>query len=246
MSFLRFIILAFFIIISFIPQVSHAKKKRLPAPQGEAAELNYCIQLSQKKKMEETVNCLEAFKSRHPNSEKASEADLIIADNYFKKKDYLMAAETYQDFIKENPYHSKVDYAYYKSGVSYLKEAPKTVGRDQKYLDLSVKNFELLIRYFPNSTYNKLAEKLYVAGRSKEAKKQFNIARFYYRYSQYKACLPRFTEVLTHYSQLGYDEKSFYYLINAYKKLKNPEAVKEAIALFEEKHPQSKWLKKVK
>src|SRR3989338_4850188 len=144
MRLVRFFILFLFVFLSFFPQEALAKKKRRPAPQGENAELNYCLQMAQKKKYEETVNCLEAFKSRHPSSPGAQEADLIIADNYFRKKDYLLAAETYQDFIKNNPYHSKADYAYYKSGISYLKNTPKAVGRDQQYLDLAVKNFELV------------------------------------------------------------------------------------------------------
>ncbi len=218
----------------------------LPPKSGASSELNYCLQLANKKKYEETINCLEAFKSRHPGSEASAEADLLIADSYFRDKDYLLAGESYRAFLEEHPSHPKSDYAYYKGGLSYLNEVPKKIGRDQQYLDLAVKNLEYLVNFFPNSPYHRLGSELYRQARTKQAKKNFYIGRFYYKYGEYRASIPRFVEVVNHYPGLGFDEKSLYYAVVAYNKLNLKEQAQKALSFFEERYPQSSWLKKAK
>lgn len=217
--------------------------KRKPAtPSGAAAELKHCLQLSAQKKQTEAVNCLEAFKSRYPDSEAAAEADLLIADSYFRKKDYLLAAESYNDFIKEYPHAPKLDYAYYKAAQSYFLDTPKVIGRDQQYLDLAAQNLSLLIDAFPSSPYYKLAQQFALQVRTKQAKKDYSIAKFYYNFKEYRACVPRFAEIVDKYGGTIYDPPSFYYSIVAYKKLKEKEKARGALNLFEQRYPKSRWL----
>lgn len=220
--------------------------QRIPPATGAGAELNWCLQLAAKKKYDQTINCLEAFKSRHPSSDEAAEADLMIGDSYFRQKEYLLAAETYKEFLKEYPYHPKADYAYYKSGLSYLNETPKSVGRDQQYLDLAVKSFELLVNYFPNSPYYRIGSEYYTQARTKQAKKNYRIGRFYYKYKEYRASLPRFEEIVRKYPGLGFDEKSFYYMTLACIKLNKLDEARQVAAVFEQRFPESSLLKRVK
>lgn len=218
----------------------------MPASAGDSAELNRCLKLSAKKKYEQAVECLEVYKSRFPGGDRAASADLHIADSYFRQKEYLLAAETYQEFIRLYPFHPKQDYAYYQSGMAYLRDNPKAIDRDQEYLDLAAQNFSMVIRYFPNSPYHRLAEQQYRRALSKQAHKHYYVGRFYYKYSEYLAAIPRFAEIVQNFPGLGYDEKSFYYLITALKKTNQPSKAKEVLLVFENRYPDSSWLKKAR
>lgn len=224
--------------------VSCGNNYRMPfGHQGPDAEINRCLRLSASKKYEKAVECLEVFKSRYPGGNQAAEADLMIADSYFKRKEYLLAAETYQEFIRRYPFHPKQDYAYHRSGLAYLHETPKTVDRDQQYVDLAEKNFALVINFFPQSPYASVAAQQYALTRQKQAKKNYYVGRFYYKYGEYLASIPRFGEIIDQYPGLGYDEKSFYYLITAFLKTNQKDKAAQVFQLFEARHPKSSFVK---
>lgn len=210
------------------------------------AELNYCMQLSAKKKYEEAVECLEIYKSRHRADNRVADADLLIADSYFRRKEYLLAAETYKQFLEHYPMHPKADYAYYKTGLAYLEDTPKAIDRDQQYLDVAAQNFSVVPKYFPGSPYARLAEQKYAEARNKQARRHFYVAHFYYKYGEYKASIPRFVTIIDEYHGLGLDEKSFYYLTQACVKTKEIEKARQVVSAFEQRYPQSPWLKKAK
>lgn len=219
--------------------------QRLPPATGADQELNRCLKLASKKKYKESVDCLEVFKSRYPAGNQAAEADLLIGDNYFRQKEYLLAAETYQEFLRAYPSHPKADYAYYKSAQAYLKETPKSIDRDQEHLEAAVQNFEML-RHLSNSPYQKLAEEEYRAAKLKQARVHFYVGRFYYKYGEYLAAIPRFAAILNEYAGLGLDEQSFYYLIDASAKTNQNEQAQKALDAFERHYPKSRWLKKAR
>ena len=48
--------------------------------QGPDVEIKKCVRLSQKKKHENAIQCLEMFKARYPQSREGVEAELMIGD----------------------------------------------------------------------------------------------------------------------------------------------------------------------
>jgi outer membrane protein assembly factor BamD len=242
-SFVKFILI--FLVIPTLVACWGEKKEARTANNADA-ELKRCLSISAKKKQNEVIDCLDVFKSRYPSEEAAADAELMIADSYFRKKEYLLAAGAYQEFIEKYPYHQKIDYAYYQSGVSYLNDSPKAVDRDQKNLDLAIKNFEILGQYFPESTYGKMAPRMFLKTKMKMAHHDYYVGRFYYKYNEYLAAIPRFATIVNEYPKLGYDEQSFYYLIHCLIKTNQKEKAQEAISLFQERYPGSNLLKKAK
>ena len=220
--------------------------KMKPITGGADAELKRCLALANQKKYEETINCLEAYKSRYRGTDAEAEADLMIADSHFRKKDYLLAAETYRSFLEDFPGHPKSDYAYYKGGLAYLKQSPKQIARDQQYLELALKNLSNVVNYYPGSPYYQLAGQAYQNTLARMARKNYNTGRFYYKYGEYRASIPRFIDTVNNYTGSGYDERSLYYVVSAYKKLKLLDQAQKTVAFFEEKYPNSPWLKKAK
>lgn len=208
-------------------------------------DMSACLTLLKKKKHEKAIKCFEAYKSRHFGQSGAAMADLAVADTYFLKKDYLVAAEAYQIFIEANPYHAKIPYAYYKAGVSYLKEAPKSIDRDQSYVDNAVQFLGTVLKYYANTPYAKLAREYYDQARLKQAKKHYYVGRFYYKTKEFLAAIPRFQLIVTEFPKLGLDEQSFYYLIKALTKTRQKDLATKYFQVFKDHYPDSKYVKRV-
>lgn len=222
------------------------KDARVPAELGTNAEIKRCLELSTQKKYKKAIECLEIFKSRFPDSDRSNEADLLIGDNHFSQKEYLLAAEAYQEFLNQNPFHARQDYAYYRAGQAYFLETPKAIDRDQSYLNNSLKSYEMVVRYYPNSPYHRLAEEEYAKARTKLAKHNYYIGNFYYKYGEYLASIPRFQKIINEFPKTGFDEKSYFYLVKALLKTKQPDVAKMVVQAFSQRYPNSPLYKKVK
>ncbi|MCP5464094.1 MAG: outer membrane protein assembly factor BamD [Deltaproteobacteria bacterium] len=205
-----------------------------------------CLILLEKKKYEKAINCFEAFKSTKYGSPEAAEAELAVADAYFLKKDYLVAAEAYKLFTTSHPHHPKVPYAYMRSGVSYLENLPKGIDRDMEGLDEAIEMLGTVIKYYGGSIYAEQATPYYQQARTRQAKKHYYVGRYYYKSREYLAAIPRFQSIVTDYPKLGLDEKSFYYLIVSLSKTGNKELAGRYFQVYEEFFPKSSLMKKSK
>ncbi|MBU4484556.1 outer membrane protein assembly factor BamD [bacterium] len=240
----KIIAISLMISTSFVIASGCAKKEITIGRENPDEEIKKCIKLSEKKKYEEAVQCLEMFKSRFPKSPQGKEAELRIGDNYYKKKDHLLAADAYQAFVQLHPYHSKTDYAYYKMGMCYLKETPKSIDRDQGYLNDAVTSFQYLVINFPDSPYQELGKEKLSLAHTKIARRNYYIGRFYYRTDEYKAAIPRFEEVINNYSDTNVIHNSYYKIIFSYLKLSDLENAKKHYAEMLNNFPDHKLTKK--
>jgi outer membrane protein assembly factor BamD len=215
------------------------------ARSGQTQDLSECLALIKKKKHEKGIKCLEAYKSRHFGDSSAALADLAMADAYFDKKDWLVAAEAYNLFIESNPSHPKVAYAYLRSGMSYLKETPKAVDRDQDNLDNALKALAAVVDYYSFTPYAQEAKRHQDQARLKVAQKDFYVGRYYYKNREYLSAIPRFEEIVREYPLLGLDEKSFYYLICSLKKVEQTETALRYFDVFKQHFPDSVYIKRI-
>lgn len=234
----------FIIVIALMTAAGCAKEDVVIGNKGPEVEIKKCLRLSQKKQYEDAVQCLEMFKARYPQSREGVEAELMIGDAYFSKKDYLLAAESYAAFIKLHPFSSRLDYAYFKRGVSLFKESPKAIDRDQQYLGEAIENLAVVLRRFPNSKYQEEALKYYKEARLRVARRNMYIGRFYYRTGEYKACLVRLNEVATQYKDTGLSPKAMYMMTVAYIKLNELPSARATFSSMAVEFPDDKWTKK--
>jgi outer membrane protein assembly factor BamD len=213
------------------------------AKSGDDA-LTQCEKLEKSKDWDKANECLEVLKSRFSGTGAATEADLELGDNYYRKGDYLLASESYIAFTKLHPTHEKVGYAYYRIGLCYMKENPKAVDRDQKYLETSLEYFELAEN---NATgdLKVLAHEKWTEARTRIAQRQYYIGHFYHRTGEYMAAIPRFQDILTNYTGLGLDERALYMMGDSYVRLKDKERALEILGVFDQHFPDSKYRKKL-
>ncbi len=204
-----------------------------------------CVQLSTKKKFQQAIDCLEIFKSRFSNNPYVLDAELRIADAYFRKKEYLLAAETYQLFTKLHPTSPKLDYAYYRMGLSYLHDTPKQIDRDQENLPAAIDAFAIVFNQFPESPYAKMSKVKYDEARKLIAKRHLYIGKFYYKSGEYRAAIPRFEEVFNKFPGLGLEESALYYIATSYWRLGQADEAKLVAELMKSKFPKSSKTKDV-
>ena len=207
-------------------------------------EIDKCSKLMKEKSFEEAVQCLEMFKAKFANTPMAQEAELKIGDAYYAKKDYLMAAESYNAFIRLYPTHPKIDYAHYRMGAAYLKESPKAIDRDQEYLEKAIDHLAFVVKRYPNSPYFDLAAKDLFEALRRIARRNFYIGRFYFRTGEYIACLPRFEEIAQNYPTSGLIDRSLYMVTVANLRLGRLDDARNSYSKLSVAFPNSKWAKK--
>ncbi len=228
--------------MAFLVSGGCAKHEYLRSAQTGDDAYQECHALTEKGDRDEAIKCLELLKSRFGGTSASFEADLEIADNYFRKGEYLLASETYLAFVKLHPTHEKIGYAYYRIGLCYLKESPKAVDRDQEYLDDAIRYFEFAMNV---PSVKDVAKEKWREARTRVARRHFYIGRFYYRTHEYVSAIPRFNEVVTNYSGLGLDERALYLMGDSYRRLTEKERVLEILSVFDQHFPQSPYRKKL-
>lgn len=207
-------------------------------------EIKKCLYLSQHRKYEEATECLEIFKSRFPRTQQGQEAELRIADNYFQQGQFLLAADTYRNFAKLHPNHPRTDYALYRAGVSYFREAPKVIDRDQKYLLQASEQLELALYAAPDGTYRNAIMEALDAVHARLAKRIYHIANFYYRTGEYISAIGRFQELVGKYPQSPFTAKSLYLLAKANLAEKRRENARQAVETLLQNFPKDRWTAK--
>jgi len=238
--------LPIFILIVLISFASCSKNKyKLTGQETDQEAINKCLKLSEKKKFEAAVECLEIFKSRFPDSTYALDAELRIGDTYFQNKEWLLAAESYSLYAKLHPTSDKLDYAYYRAGLAYEKQLPKKIDRDLTYINKAEESFATVFRQFPNSPYAEQAQAKYDEIRGRGARKNMYVGKFYYKFGEYRAAIPRFLIILQDFPGLGFDEEALYRLALSYRKLGLDDKAQAAATLMKEKFPESKKTQKI-
>ena len=221
-----------------------AKEKLTIGREDPEVEIQKCVKLSEKKRYTEAVECLEIFKSRFPHTREGQEASLRIADTYFVQKQYLLAAQSYETFVQLQPLHPKADYALYRAGLSYFKEAPKAIDRDQEYLLKAREAMQKALRLAYQSPYQDLIIEATAQINARLAERIFYVGRFYYRTGEYLSAVPRFEELLLKYPQWEKMPKTLYYLVRCHLELTQPEEAREALQQMVEHFPQDNWTRK--
>jgi len=154
------------------------------------------------------ITQLENLESRFPFGKYATQAQLDVAYAYYKFGEPESASAAVERFIKLNPRHETVDYAYYLRGLinfslggSVLDSLHK---RDLSNYDRSIPlkaydDFQLLVRRFPNSQYIADAKQRMVFLREKLAQADYKVASYYASRSAWVAAANRTRDILLNY-----------------------------------------------
>lgn len=232
------------LLIVLLFSLAGCAKSKVSVGKGDPEnEFKECLRLASKSSYEDTIQCMEMFKARYPQTALGQEAELKIGDMQFAKKEYLLAAESYLAFLKLYPTHPKADYAHYRCGVAYYKESPKAIDRDQEYLDDAIGHLRTVLRQYPSSPYTELSRATLNVALRRIARRAFYIGRFYFRTGEYIAAIPRLKEVADKYPDSGLADRSLYMVIEGSLALKNYDDAKNAYSTLATKYSDSRYTK---
>ena len=147
------------------------------------------------------VTRLGEFKARFPYSKFATEAELLIANSHFELDHFAEAAVAYEQFVKLHPKHPKVDFAMFRVGESYWRDAPEEIDREQDFTLKAIKEWETLVDKMPASPYSKEAKDLVAKGKRRVAESVAFIFRFYCKQKIYHACAYRAIQLADEYPE---------------------------------------------
>ncbi len=171
---------------------------------------------------------------------------------HYYQNDYILGAYHFKKFTMNFPNSKKVEECLFMAAMCHYKNSPP-YSLDQTDTKKAIKELELFVNNFTQSeridSCNALIDKL----RGKLEKKEFEIAKLYFKTQNYRAAAESFSTFVTEFPDSDRAEESRYLAIQARynlaknsipkKKLERINDTYEAYTAFVDLHPNSKWLK---
>ncbi len=174
----------------------------------------------------------ESLEARFPFSDEARQGRLDIMYAYYRSRQKEQAVDAADTFIRENPTHPRVDYAYYIKGLVYFERSPNifenffNVDMAQRPPSDARKSFEALFRLvqlFPQSEYAPDARQRMIYLRNRLAEYEIHVARYYVNRGAYVAALNRCKTVLEEYAGSPSQKDALILSAQAYQNLGLPD-----------------------
>jgi outer membrane protein assembly factor BamD len=134
----------------------------------------------------------------YPQSEYRPAAKLGVGDTYIGEdttESLLLAANEFREFLTFYPTHSRADYAQYRLAVSHAEQMLRPE-RDQSATRETIKELEVFVQRYPNSSIMPDARKLLREAKDRLSEASYRVGFYYYRVKWYPGAIDRFREVL--------------------------------------------------
>jgi outer membrane protein assembly factor BamD len=170
----------------------------------------------------------EMLEARYPFSEQAKQGQLDLIYAYYKNRSIESAIDQSDQFIRENPTHPRVDYAYYIRGLVYYESGANWLERKFK-ADIakrpphearkSFQAFQVLVQQYPKSPYAADARQRMIFLRNRLADYEIEVARFYLKRGAYVGAANRAKGVVEGYDGAPAVDNALKILAASYRKL---------------------------
>lgn len=193
------------------------------------------------KSYEKAIKLYEKLEARYPFGTYATQAQIDVAYAYFKNNEPDSALAAADRFIKLNPSHPRVDYAYYlkglinyNRGITFIDRFLPTDSsqRDPGSARDAFRDFNELLAKFPNSQYADDAKQRIIALRNNVAMYEVHVADFYMRRGAYLAAINRCKEVIQKYQRTQAVPNALKIMEEAYRKLEMNELADDAARVY--------------
>jgi outer membrane protein assembly factor BamD len=209
----------------------------------------------------EAVQIYEAMTSRYPFAPQSRQARLNIIYAYYRLGEKESAKDAAETFVRENPAHPRVDYAWYLKGLIDFENTPSSfermLGVDQSKrppisAQDSINSFRTVVEKYPKSIYAADARQRMVYMRNRLADYDIQIAHYYEERKAWVAAAQRARETIERYDGAPAVKEALRVLIRCYNELDYPELAANTEKVFhdnfpeesaESKKPGSRWWK---
>lgn len=192
------------------------------------------------------IERLQGLESRYPFGRYATQAKLDLVYCHYRVLDYEAAAAVADRFIKTNPDHPQLDYAYYMKGLSSYSVdrglLERFIPSDFTERDMgpareSFEDFNRLINRFPNSTYVADARSRMIYLRNLLAAYETRVAEYYLRRGAFVAAAARGRYVIENFDTTPAIPDALVILAEAYNQLDMPDLNASSIEVLKYNYP---------
>ena len=194
---------------------------------------------------------LSALDSRYPFGPLSHQVQLDLIYSYYKSGKNEETIATIDRFIRLNPNHSDVDYAYYMRGLTNM-EADSNLFQELMNIDRTdrdpsmsreaFEDFRRLIQQYPESKYAVDARKRMLHIKDRLARYEIAIARFYMRRQAYVAAANRGRYVIEHFPDTTQVQQALEIMVSSYEQLGLDELRENALKTLRLNYPDSEYI----
>ena len=177
-----------------------------------------------------------------PQSEWAPKSVLMASYSYYMQSYYSLAIENIKRYIKTYPNDKNKAYAHYLLAIVYY-ETIEGEKKDLAPLLLSKKEFNFVIKNFPNTDYAYDAKFKIDLINDVLAAKEVYIGRHYIKKKKWIPALNRFKNVLKEYETTIHVEEAIHRLVEIYYKLGMEKESLKYASLLGYNYNSSEWYK---
>jgi outer membrane protein assembly factor BamD len=177
-----------------------------------------------------------------PQSQWAPKSVLMASYSYYMQSYYSLAIENIKRYFKTYPNDKNKAYAHYLLAICYY-ETIEGEKKDLAPLILSKKEFDFIIKNFPNSDYAYDANFKIDLINDILAAKEVYIGRHYIKKKKWIAALNRFKNVLKEYETTIHVEEAIHRLVEIYYKLGMEEESLKYASLLGYNYNSGEWYK---
>lgn len=181
---------------------------------------------------QDAIRYYEQLEARFPFSNAARQGQLDLMYAYYKNGEPESAIDQADQFIRENPAHPRVDYAYYIKGLVQFERNPNFLERwfnadlsERPPIDArsSFQSFQTLVQRFPNSEYAADARQRMVFLRNRLANYEIHVAEYYLKRGAYVGAINRAKYTIENYDGAPQIRRALEIMAESYRKLDLPE-----------------------
>jgi len=207
-------------------------------------------------KWSDAIEYYQQLEARYPYGDYSEQAQLEIIYAYYKNNDQQQALAAADRFIRLQPTHPSVDYAYYLKGLVNFAEnktfTDKLLGgkdfsdRDPKAAVESYQSFNQLITRYPDSRYysDSVVRMKKLSGYL--AKHDLYVAEYYMRRGAYVAVVNRCKSVLENHQNAEAIENALGMMMVAYDRMGMMELATDTKRIITLNYPESLYLSNTK
>jgi outer membrane protein assembly factor BamD len=174
------------------------------------------------------IKTYEALAARFPFTDQARQARLDLMYAYYRAGESESAIDAAETFIRENPAHPRIDYAWYIKGLVDFERAPNVLERLFN-VDLTERPpttarkaftaFQTVVERFPKSLYAHDARRRMIYLRNRLAEYEVHVAEYYLRRGAYVAAAQRAKQAVEQYDGAPAINRALQVMITAYERL---------------------------
>jgi outer membrane protein assembly factor BamD len=216
---------------------------------GATPEANYEAGVDELKdgNYPEAIKFFEYVKTKYPFSKYSALSELRLADLKFKQDHYVEAADAYQQFVTLHPSHEEADYAEYRVGLSYLKDAPAdfvlfppSYEKDQRQVEKAAKALRKFVEERKTSKYLPEAQKLLAEAEGRLAAHEWYVGEYYYKRGRWAGAAGRYEALVDKYPGSQHEVDALMKLARSYLAMDEKFRARSALQKLIVKHPDDR------